>query len=143
MQADEKSAFVDEVARRNVLQTARKIVEQSVAIRNLVEQGRIAIVGAIYDVVSGKIDFLKDGTAITAEAGPGEIESANSNRSPELLARVPSSNRAPHPRCRPRRPARGRGVELAQQHQILEMLGCLQVPANAPSVPALYSCASM
>jgi carbonic anhydrase len=57
---DEKTAVVDLVARRNVLRTVREIVTQSRTIRKLVEEGRIAVVGALYDVRSGKVDLLEE-----------------------------------------------------------------------------------
>ena len=51
-------AFVDEVARRNVLRTVQTITEKSEAIRNAADEGRIMVVGAMYDVTSGDISFL-------------------------------------------------------------------------------------
>ncbi len=57
---DEKAAFVDAVARRNVLRAVRQIVGQSHTVRRLVRQQRVAVVGAMYDVATGKIDFLTD-----------------------------------------------------------------------------------
>ena len=56
--SDEKTEFVNAVARDNVLHVVRRIVEQSDTIRQLVDEGRIAVVGAMYDVTTGKIDFL-------------------------------------------------------------------------------------
>lgn len=53
-----RRAFVDEVARANVRRSVRQILEVSVAIRRLVEHKQIAVVGAMYDVVSGNIEFL-------------------------------------------------------------------------------------
>jgi carbonic anhydrase len=60
MPAEEKAALVDEVARRNVQQVIQQIVEQSQTISNLIDEGKIAVVGAMYDVTSGRIDFLMD-----------------------------------------------------------------------------------
>lgn len=57
---DRKAAFVDEVARRNVLHVVRRIVEESATIRRLVEERRIAVVGVLYDVSTGKMDFMLD-----------------------------------------------------------------------------------
>lgn len=56
--ATEKSAFADSVAQQNVLRVVREIVDQSDTIRELVESGQLAVVGAMYDVATGKIDFL-------------------------------------------------------------------------------------
>jgi carbonic anhydrase/SulP family sulfate permease len=56
----EKEAFVNTITRRNVARTVQTILAQSRTIRELVDTGRIAVVGAMYDIVSGKIDFLAD-----------------------------------------------------------------------------------
>jgi carbonic anhydrase len=55
---DERALLVDGVARRNVLRSMREMVERSRAISGLVEQGRLAVVGAMYDVTTGEIEFL-------------------------------------------------------------------------------------
>jgi carbonic anhydrase/SulP family sulfate permease len=54
----EKAAFVDGVARQNVARAVRELVEQSRALDRLVREGRIAVVGAMYDVATGVIEFL-------------------------------------------------------------------------------------
>ncbi len=53
-------AVIDEVIVRNVMQTVQKITTRSGAIRTAVESGKVMVVGAIYDVASGKIAFLDD-----------------------------------------------------------------------------------
>lgn len=53
-----RNEFAEDVSRRNVLQTVRNIVEMSQTINQLVDEGRLAVVGAIYDVTSGKVEFL-------------------------------------------------------------------------------------
>ncbi len=58
---DEKTKTVDEIACQNVLRTVREIVDESRTIRKLVEEGRITVVGAIYDISSGKLDILNNG----------------------------------------------------------------------------------
>lgn len=55
---EEQSLCVDEVARRNVALSVTRILEQSRTIRDLVQANRIAVVGAMYDIVTGKIDRL-------------------------------------------------------------------------------------
>lgn len=55
-----KSEFADSVARQNVLRVVQEIVDQSDTIRQLVDAGQIAVVGAMYDVATGKIDFLTE-----------------------------------------------------------------------------------
>lgn len=58
--ADRVEEFVDEVAERNVEQSVARIRNESARIRALVEAGRVAIVGCMYDVSSGEIRFLND-----------------------------------------------------------------------------------
>jgi carbonic anhydrase/SulP family sulfate permease len=72
--ADGKAVVVDTVARRNVLRTVRQIVAQSRTIRTLVQEGRIEVVGALYDVESGRVELLVEEPPPTAPAsgGPGD-----------------------------------------------------------------------
>jgi len=59
MPKEEVAAFVDAVASANVLRTVEVITEQSETLRKLLEEGRIVIVGAMYDVSTGRIEFLE------------------------------------------------------------------------------------
>lgn len=52
--------FVENVGRQNVEHSVRTIVNQSKTIGDLVSQGRVAVVGAIYNVETGRIDFMVD-----------------------------------------------------------------------------------
>ena len=54
----DSEAFRDDVTRRNVVITVQRLLEDSDAVRDLVEQGRLAVVGAVYDVHSGKVEFI-------------------------------------------------------------------------------------
>ena len=56
----EKQSFVDAVARRNVLRVVERMRKQSQTLDGLVREGRIAIMGAMYDVVTGEIEFLAE-----------------------------------------------------------------------------------
>jgi len=56
----EREAVVNEVARRNVERVVRSLQERSRTLADLVREGRIAIVGAMYDVVTGDMEFLGD-----------------------------------------------------------------------------------
>ncbi|MFO0797422.1 MAG: SulP family inorganic anion transporter [Gemmataceae bacterium] len=56
--AAEKQAFVDGVARRNVARAVAELVEQSGTLARLVREGRILVVGGMYDVATGAIEFL-------------------------------------------------------------------------------------
>lgn len=56
----EKESFVNAVARRNVLRVIDRIRGQSVTLDGLVGERRIAIIGVMYDVVTGEIEFLTE-----------------------------------------------------------------------------------
>lgn len=63
----EALAIVDAVARENVLRVVKEIRRQSRTLDGLVRERRMAIVGAMYDVVTGDIEFLaEDGLGETA-----------------------------------------------------------------------------
>jgi carbonic anhydrase len=51
-------AFVDAVAHENVRQTVQNILERSTVLSELVERGRLKVVGAMYDVATGEVSFL-------------------------------------------------------------------------------------
>jgi carbonic anhydrase len=51
-------AFVDEVARANVMRSVDKMLDASDTLRKLVESGSVAVVGAFYDVATGELTFL-------------------------------------------------------------------------------------
>lgn len=55
----EKAAYANEVSRRNVLRTMRKIRERSSTLDSLVKDGKIAILGALYDVSTGEVSFFQ------------------------------------------------------------------------------------
>lgn len=55
----EKSAYANEVSRRNVLRTMRMIRERSSTLDGLVREGKIAIVGAMYDISTGQVSFFQ------------------------------------------------------------------------------------
>src|SRR5581483_7768735 len=50
---------VKRVARRNVVLTVGAICSKSATLDRLVSAGRIAIVGGLYDVATGKVEFLE------------------------------------------------------------------------------------
>ena len=59
--ADRSSAnaeFVDAVAAKNVELTLAKIKENSPVLEEMIEANEIEIIGAMYDVASGKVSFL-------------------------------------------------------------------------------------
>ncbi|MEO8446591.1 MAG: carbonic anhydrase family protein [bacterium] len=50
--------FVEEVSRKNVVLTMEKLRSQSSIITDLEKQGKVKIVGAMYHLEDGKVDFL-------------------------------------------------------------------------------------
>jgi len=54
----EKETFINGVARRNVARVVETILQRSQTLSGLVADGRIAVVGAMYDVTTAEIDFL-------------------------------------------------------------------------------------
>lgn len=58
MSSADQEAFVDEVAKQNVLRTVHEIIERSESIREAMDAGRVMVVGALYDVKSGEMEFL-------------------------------------------------------------------------------------
>jgi carbonic anhydrase/SulP family sulfate permease len=52
--------IVDAAARRNVAVTVKRLLEASATLRALVDDDKIAIVGAMYDVSTGAMEFLSD-----------------------------------------------------------------------------------
>lgn len=59
---EEKTAFVDSVARLNVANTVDTLRQESRTLDGLVRDGRVMIVGAMYDVATGEIEFLDEPT---------------------------------------------------------------------------------
>ena len=55
---DKKRGFVDAVARKNVVNTMNYIREKSGILDRLIRENKIMIVGAVYDVSTGKVEFL-------------------------------------------------------------------------------------
>ena len=58
MSADELQLYVDGVARRNVQNSIESILDQSASLRKLADSGQIAVVGGMYDVTTGRIEFI-------------------------------------------------------------------------------------
>jgi len=52
------AAFVNAVAHENVRQTVVNILERSAVLKDLADQGKLKVVGAMYDVATGEVTFL-------------------------------------------------------------------------------------
>jgi len=62
--------FVQAVAHENVERTVRNIVDRSPVIRRLVASGDLIVIGAMHDVLTGKVTFFED-AMVTAESLDG------------------------------------------------------------------------
>jgi carbonic anhydrase len=62
--------FVDNVALINVKRSAEQIIERSYILEQMLEKGDIAVVGAMYNVQTGKVHFSKDVMYINDEKNP-------------------------------------------------------------------------
>ena len=56
--SSQNAAFVHRVAKQNVLRTLRRIRDESSVLRKLEEDLKIAIVGGMYDMLTGEVTFL-------------------------------------------------------------------------------------
>lgn len=54
----QQEAFINDVARANVRRSVAAMIEQSTTLAELVRQEKVAIVGALYDVTTGDMEFL-------------------------------------------------------------------------------------
>jgi carbonic anhydrase len=58
--AERQDDVINEIARVNVMRMVEQIPEQSPTIARLLREKRVAVVGAMYDVVTGNITFLAE-----------------------------------------------------------------------------------
>jgi carbonic anhydrase len=56
--SSKNAAFVDEVAKTNVLRTVNDIRQQSSVLSGLEKDGKIKVVGSMYHLVGGRVEFL-------------------------------------------------------------------------------------
>ena len=52
--------FVQAVAEMNVQLTMQKLRDRSIVLREMIDKGEVELVGAMYDVSSGKVTFYKE-----------------------------------------------------------------------------------
>ncbi len=66
--------FVEKVARENVVSHMHEVIHRSSILRNLFRQGKIAVVGAVYSVDTGEVEFLEEMFHENAEVKALELE---------------------------------------------------------------------
>lgn len=53
-------AFVTQVAERNVRLSMKRLRDESPVLRELIDSGKVGLVGGMYDLDTGKVTFLAD-----------------------------------------------------------------------------------
>lgn len=56
----ENREFVEKVSRIQVKRSVELVIEQSVILREMIENGQVGLIGAIYDVKTGVVEFLEE-----------------------------------------------------------------------------------
>lgn len=64
------SIFVENVAAINVRRAVKNIIERSFIIEQMVENGEIGVIGAMYNIDTGKVEFYDDVEYIRDEMNP-------------------------------------------------------------------------
>lgn len=62
--------FVENVAKINVKRSVKNIIERSFILEQMVENGEIGVVGAMYNIETGKVEFYDDVLYIRDEQNP-------------------------------------------------------------------------
>ncbi len=62
--------FVENVASINVKRSVKNIIERSFILEQMVEEGKIGVVGAMYNIDTGKVTFYKDVEFIKDDQNP-------------------------------------------------------------------------
>jgi carbonic anhydrase len=52
--------FIDGVTRTHVRRSVETVVERSTVLREMIERGQVGLIGAVYDVETGAVEFLED-----------------------------------------------------------------------------------
>lgn len=64
------STFVENVSSINVRRSVKSIIERSFIIEQMVEKGEIGVVGAMYNIDTGKVEFYTDVEYVKDELNP-------------------------------------------------------------------------
>src|SRR5688572_5397810 len=59
--------FVENVARINVLRSVQAILDRSAILKDMIDEGKIGICGAMYDVANGQVEFYQDTIVINEQ----------------------------------------------------------------------------
>lgn len=61
------AAFVESVARINVHRSVQAVIERSFILEEMVADGKIGIVGGVYDIDTGLVEFFEEAAVFTAD----------------------------------------------------------------------------
>ncbi|MCC6232495.1 MAG: carbonic anhydrase [Verrucomicrobiales bacterium] len=103
----EETAVVDRAIKENVYQSMADILRRSSVVRGAVEGGSVRMVGAVYDLHSGKVEWLGDHPEqkqILAAWSEGAVDHAPAptNKRLTLAADLPDPADAPHAETAPK-----------------------------------------
>lgn len=70
MRNSKNPVFVENVSSINVRRTVRSIIERSYIIEQMVESGEIGVVGAMYNIDTGRVEFFNDVQYVRDELNP-------------------------------------------------------------------------
>jgi carbonic anhydrase len=79
---DVKTSIVEAVAIRNVELCVDKILRESRTIRRLADEGKVAVVGGIFDIMTGKINFLRENALVMKHCQSSDDDSVTSSATP-------------------------------------------------------------
>ncbi|HEX8140034.1 MAG TPA: carbonic anhydrase family protein [Pyrinomonadaceae bacterium] len=71
--------FVDKVTRIHVRRSVESIIERSIVLREMIEKEQIGLIGAVYDVKTGLVEFLDD-TFMLGEVKHFYLDISNAQR---------------------------------------------------------------
>jgi carbonic anhydrase/SulP family sulfate permease len=88
-----RDSYVDNVARRNVQRTMAVLRQQSEPLNRMIQEGKIALVGGMYDVRTGEVEFFALDGAISESvlSNPGRPQRSRATRKSRPPAELPSS----------------------------------------------------
>ncbi len=61
------SDFVESVARLNVHRSVQAVIERSFILEEMVDAEEIGVIGGVYDIETGRVDFFEDDAAFNAD----------------------------------------------------------------------------
>lgn len=70
----EREPFEDHIVQQNVLECMKDILDQSKTLRQLADQGAIAVIGCVYNIRNGKTEFLNQTTQPVTNARPATVQ---------------------------------------------------------------------